>query len=439
MSLSGHSQLALSGLNSDVEDNLSDQITSHSTVSSLRSQLIGLTETLRTTQLQLNVEQTHNCELKEQNVILEVNKPKRAKKNVPPELLAYDGEIRILVKKYGPYPVDTPLFTTADCYATVLTEELSLVAELDASLPDHLHRIRNQNSFHDMFVQAMQSGQSNILYKLQDNIEVIFSLPKAYFILNFAQLTITEVIKMLGVKDVGMPSQKFTMWFPFLFKNMKVDMRKPFTNWEPLGLILKMVLWGKVSLAEGFVWCGGPKMNGCKWQVSAVTPGAIAWAVTICMFMLSPDSEFPSNSVGQLSKINYYEVFHGYNEVNSFIFGKSGTTSAKSGSTGPMEDLAAEIDAAMATMDAAALALEDNVDDFINETGPAAASSSGGTQLAPAVIEEHDSSGLEATAAPMLSDEVAAVINPASKTNSRKTSTVSKSTRGRKSTKSKHH
>ncbi|KIK16341.1 hypothetical protein PISMIDRAFT_113558, partial [Pisolithus microcarpus 441] len=306
------------------------------------------------------------------------------------------------------------------------------------------------------FVQAMQSGQSNILYKLQDNIEVIFSLPKAYFILNFAQLTITEVIKMLGVKDVGMPSQKFTMWFPFLFKNMKVDMRKPFTNWEPLGLILKMVLWGKVSLAEGFVWCGGPKMNGCKWQVSAVTPGAIAWAVTICMFMLSPDSEFPSNSVGQLSKINYYEVFHGYkcvlimkwadphiqkivSEVNSFIFGKSGTTSAKSGSTGPMEDLAAEIDAAMATMDAAALALEDNVDDFINETGPAAASSSGGTQLAPAVIEEHDSSGLEATAAPMLSDEVAAVINPASKTNSRKTSTVSKSTRGRKSTKSKHH
>ncbi|KAI6011004.1 hypothetical protein BKA83DRAFT_17601 [Pisolithus microcarpus] len=51
-----HSQSALSGLNSDVEDDLSDQITSHSTVSSLRSQPIGLTETLRTTQLQLDVE-----------------------------------------------------------------------------------------------------------------------------------------------------------------------------------------------------------------------------------------------------------------------------------------------------------------------------------------------------------------------------------------------
>ncbi|KIK25433.1 hypothetical protein PISMIDRAFT_9626 [Pisolithus microcarpus 441] len=196
---------------------------------------------------------------------------------------------------------------------------------------------------------------------------------------------------------------------------------------------------GQSILAEGFVWRGGLKTNGCKWQVSVVTPGAIAWAATICMFMLSPDSKFPGNSIGQPSKINYYEVFHGYNEVNSFVFSKSGVTSAKSGSTGPMEDLVAEIDAAMATMDAAALASEDDVDDFIDETGPAAASSSGGTQLAPAVVEECDSSGSEATAAPMLSDEVAAVIDPASKTNSRKTSTILKSTRGRKSTKSKCH
>ncbi|KIK14660.1 hypothetical protein PISMIDRAFT_42171, partial [Pisolithus microcarpus 441] len=104
------------------------------------------------------------------------------------------------------------------------------------------------------------------------------------------------------------------------------------------------------------------------WQVSVVTPGAITWAVTICMFVLSPDSEFPSNGIGQLSKINYYEVFCGYkcvlvmkwadlhiqkiiSELNSFIFGKSGVTSAKSGSTSPMEDLAAEIDTTMATMD----------------------------------------------------------------------------------------
>ncbi|KAI6045912.1 hypothetical protein EDC04DRAFT_2538098, partial [Pisolithus marmoratus] len=112
---------------------------------------------------------------------------------------------------------------------------------------------------------------------------------------------------------------------------------------------------------------GGPKMNGCKWQVSAVTPGAIAWAATICMFVLSPDSEFPGNGIRKTSKIDYYEVFHGYKHVliskwanphiqkiisklNSFMFRKGGGTSSKSGSTGPMEDLSVEIDAAMVAM-----------------------------------------------------------------------------------------
>ncbi|KAI5992661.1 hypothetical protein EDD15DRAFT_2367885 [Pisolithus albus] len=259
----------------------------------------GLDEALRIAQLQLDVERTCNRELKERNMILEANKPKQAKKDVPPELLAYESEIKTLAKKYGvitelffprtpttdaisqAHPVSAPPFSTADRYATVLTEELCLVAELDASLPDHLCRIRNTNSFHDMFSQAMQSGRSDILYKLWDNVEEIFGLPKAHFTPSFARLEIPEIVQMLGVKNVGTPNQKFTMWFPFLFKNMRVDMRKPFMNWEPLGQILKAALWGKMSLAKGFVRRGGPKTNGRKWQVSAVTPGAIAWAATI--------------------------------------------------------------------------------------------------------------------------------------------------------------
>ncbi|KAI6111228.1 hypothetical protein F5141DRAFT_1003724, partial [Pisolithus sp. B1] len=143
----------------------------------------------------------------------------------------------------------------------------------------------------------------------------IFGLPKAHFTPGFARLEIPEIIQMLGVKDVGMPNQKFTMWFPFLFKNMRVDMQKPFMNWEPLRQILKAALWGKVSLAKAFMWHGRPKMNGHKWQVSSVTAGDIAWAATICMFVLSPDSKFPGSGIGQASKIDYYEVFRGYKHV----------------------------------------------------------------------------------------------------------------------------
>ncbi|KAI6102477.1 hypothetical protein EDD16DRAFT_1514948 [Pisolithus croceorrhizus] len=68
----------------------------------------------------------------------------------------------------------------------------------------------------------------------------IFGLPKAHFTPSFAQLEIPEIVQMLGVKD------------------------KPFMNWEPLRQILKAALWGKASLAKGFMQHGRPKMNGCK-------------------------------------------------------------------------------------------------------------------------------------------------------------------------------
>ncbi|KAI5985052.1 hypothetical protein EDD15DRAFT_2176328, partial [Pisolithus albus] len=298
------------------------------------------------------------------------------------------------------------------------------------------------------FSQAMQSGRSDILYKLRDNAEEIFGLPKAHFTPTFARLEIPEIVQMLGVKNVGTPNQKFTMWFPFLFKNMRVDMRKPFMNWEPLGQILKAALWGKTSLAKGFVRRGGPKTNGRKWQVSAVTPGAIAWAATICLFVLSPDSEFPGCGIRQTSKINYYEVFRGYKrvlvvkwadphiqkiagELNSFVFGKGGTT-AKPGSTGPMEDLSAEIDAAMAAMDAAALASDDDADHTTDESVPdpntaGISSPSAAAPAAPATVES--------TQPVMSSEDSSTVVIPVAETTS--TTTAPKSTRGRKGSRGK--
>ncbi|KAI5983621.1 hypothetical protein EDD15DRAFT_2178625, partial [Pisolithus albus] len=226
------------------------------------------------------------------------------------------------------------------------------------------------------FAQAMQSGRSDILYKLRDNADVIFDLPKAHFAPNYPRLEVPEIVKMLGVKDVGTLNPRFTIWYPLLFKDMKVDMRKPFMNWRPLGQILRAALWGKASLAEGFVRRSGPKTNGRKWQVSAVTPGSVAWAATICMFLLSPDSEFPGNGIGHTSKIDYYDVFRAYkrvlvvkwtdahiqhviSEMNSFVFGKSGIGLAQTKS-GAIENLSAEIDAALAAMDAAALTEDDD-------------------------------------------------------------------------------
>ncbi|KAI6006712.1 hypothetical protein F5J12DRAFT_689602, partial [Pisolithus orientalis] len=224
------------------------------------------------------------------------------------------------------------------------------------------------------FMQVMQNGCSDILYKLHDNAHEIFGLPKNHFLPVASHLEVPEIIKMLGVNDVGTPNQHFTIWFPFLFKDMKVDVHKPFMNWKLLALILKGVLWGKMSLTEGFVHCGGPRTNGQKWKATAVTPGSIAWAATVCMFLLSPNKEFPGNGCRQISKINYYQVFCTYKQVlitkwtgchiqnvvtemNHFMFGNpNGATKSK---TSVMEDLSVEINAAMAAMDATALSDND--------------------------------------------------------------------------------
>ncbi|KIN98816.1 hypothetical protein M404DRAFT_30967 [Pisolithus tinctorius Marx 270] len=303
-------------------------------VSSGRSKSSGnLAEALKAVQLQLGVEKSQNRELLEKNMILVANKTHCSTKDVPADVVAYDSEIKMLRKKYALPMSPTPVFMTAECYASTMAEEHGLVTELDSILPEHLHRIRNMHFFPDVFMQAMQNSRSDILYKLHDNCHEIFGLPKNHFLPNSSCLKVPEIVKMLGVKDVGTPNQCFTIWFPFLFKDMKVDVRKLFMNWKPLAQ---------------------------------------------CMFLLSPDKEFLGNSCGQISKINYYQVFHAYKQVlvtkwtdchiqkviaemNHFIFGNPNGSASKS-KTGMMEDLSAEINAAMAVMDAARLS-DDDVDE----------------------------------------------------------------------------
>ncbi|KAI6043308.1 hypothetical protein EDC04DRAFT_2600199 [Pisolithus marmoratus] len=391
-------------------------------------------------------------------------------------LTAYDSEIKTLAKKYGitielffPHmpmmntvsqlsPVNALSFSSADCYTMIITKELCLVAELDAILPKHLHHVQNMNSFHDLvhnfnhfliycityeaikFAQGMQSGRSVILYKLQDNADQISDLPKAHFVPNFPCLEVPEILKMLGVKDVGMLRPHFMIWYPLLFKNMKVNMRKPFLNWHPLGQILKAALWGKASLAEGFVQCSGPKTNGQRWKVSAVMPGSIAWAATICMFLLSPDSEFPGNGIGHTSKIDYYDVFCAYKwvlvikwtdthiqhvigKMNSFVFGKSGMASTQS-TTGAIKNLSAEIDAVLAAMDAAVLSEEE--DGEPTDAGPGAESPDPMLMSTPTAEDDLAAAENSSTVVPHCITGVIVPIN-----NTVETTNVAKSGRGR--------
>ncbi|KIM63298.1 hypothetical protein SCLCIDRAFT_24433 [Scleroderma citrinum Foug A] len=245
----GAGNSALADLDLDVEDppeslpSVSSRTTGHAAS--------NLKDALRTAQLQLDAEKTCNRELEGKNAVLEANKPKRSKKkNIPEELATYEVEIKTLAKKYGvmvemyfltteaisqPMPLPLPAFNTADRYASSLAEGECLVAELNSILPDHIKRVRPSNHFQDVFASAMQTGRSDIIHKLRNNADNIFGLPKSHFVTTCECLKVPAVIEMLGMKDTSKPT--YTIWFPFLFKDMRVNMRKPFSNWKPLSQV----------------------------------------------------------------------------------------------------------------------------------------------------------------------------------------------------------
>ncbi|KAG1783949.1 hypothetical protein EV702DRAFT_1190955 [Suillus placidus] len=52
-----------------------------------------------------------------------------------------------------------------------------------------------------------------------------------------------------------------------------------------------------------------------KWSVRQVTPGCIAWAAVLAIFLLSPDIEFLSTGIGKRSTISYKDLFFTYKKV----------------------------------------------------------------------------------------------------------------------------
>ncbi|KAG1858284.1 hypothetical protein C8R48DRAFT_579702, partial [Suillus tomentosus] len=152
---------------------------------------------------------------------------------------------------------------------------------------------------------------------------------------------------------------------PVLFLGTQDDssLKTVFGNWELLAKVLKAALRGVTSLHQET--SGGPKTNARKWNFEQVTPGSIAWAAVIAIFLLSPDTEFQKSGLGKSSGINYKNLFYHYKKllltkwdsrriqtivqnINREVFG-----SAKSSASGPagQEDHSSEIIRAMNALD----------------------------------------------------------------------------------------
>ncbi|KAG2036606.1 hypothetical protein BDR03DRAFT_1011560 [Suillus americanus] len=195
-------------------------------------------------------------------------------------------------------------------------------------------------------MKSISEAHSSEINKLCGVASDIFGLPGMYFAnTNYRRADVVEIWDMLGVSVMN---PKYKTFPPVLFLGMQEDssLKTVFGNWELLAKVLKAALRGVTSLHQETT--SGPKTNARKWNFEQVTPGSIAWAAVIVIFLLSPDTEFQKSGLGKSSSINYKDLFYHYKKLLLTNFG-----SAKSSASGPagQEDHSSEVIHAMNALD----------------------------------------------------------------------------------------
>ncbi|KAG1884130.1 hypothetical protein F4604DRAFT_1919973 [Suillus subluteus] len=270
--------------------------------------------------------------VEEQNKVLSANSKGRRKQDnkVSEDISAFGTELKVCAKRYGltinmfpppaallkvalPNPV--PPFNTAARYATTGSQEIATLAELYDTLPQHLHHLVPMNRFTHVFSKALCAGRASKLNKLRSAAGQIFDLPQHYFMISHACDMEPEIRQLLGI--TGKAGESYPLLPPMLFPGNTINRsrRTLFGNWQPIANTLSCCLKGRTSLSNQGRRQGGAPPNAVKWGVTAVTPGAVAWAIVANIFLLSPDQEFPQEGKGKTLRINYGTVFAFFKEL----------------------------------------------------------------------------------------------------------------------------
>ncbi|KIJ06321.1 hypothetical protein PAXINDRAFT_92194, partial [Paxillus involutus ATCC 200175] len=166
------------------------------------------------------------------------------------------------------------------------------------------------------FNQASTSARATILNTLHDVMGKILGLPGEYFETEYSRESQPDIRAMLGI-TIEHP-RTYPLLFPMLYPDLDVGSKKLFGNWQVLAKILKAALFGPTSIQATHQ--SGHLLTRRKtytqiWGVTTLTPGAVAWAITVLLFFLSPDISFLGDGVGVTSKISYKERFGQYKRL----------------------------------------------------------------------------------------------------------------------------
>ncbi|KAG1773662.1 hypothetical protein EV702DRAFT_1048217 [Suillus placidus] len=265
---------------------------------------------------------------KKENKTLHAEKPKRKRRaNAHDELSVHEETISIYARKYGMmiemFPSsdllnkrlpDSPTpFDSTDRYATASTQESAFLDELYRHFPTSLHKVMESSYFSDLMLVLTE------IKKLRGVAGDIFDLPSKYFTntsydrANVPEIQLTpqgHVFDKPGIQNIPSGAIPRVERGPIT----QDCLRKLATVGTRTSSDSESFVGGITSLHHASSG-GGAHTNSMKWSVRQVTPGCIAWAAVLAIFLLSPDTEFSSAGIGKRSTISYKDLFFTYKKV----------------------------------------------------------------------------------------------------------------------------
>ncbi|KAG2159183.1 uncharacterized protein EDB93DRAFT_1245736 [Suillus bovinus] len=157
-------------------------------------------------------------------------------------------------------------------------------AELFQFIPSTDHNMMAHKNFGSHFVKGINNVCAEMLSDVKSCVAAIFGLDAKFFICSYAWDTEPSCKSLLLN-----PQVQYTKFVPILFPHLDHLLRDQFLKTAKLVYILKVSLFGRSSLAANAV--PTPKTKAKIWELCAVTPGLIAAAAIVAIFVLSGDKE----------------------------------------------------------------------------------------------------------------------------------------------------
>ncbi|KAG2153245.1 hypothetical protein DEU56DRAFT_955177 [Suillus clintonianus] len=164
------------------------------------------------------------------------------------------------------------------------------------------HSMMAHRNFGSHFVKGINSVRAEMVSDVKSCAAAIFGLDAKFFIRGYARDS-EPACRALLLNPQG----AYTKFAPVLFPRPDHMSRDDFLKTSKLVYILKVSLFGRSSLAANAP--PTPKTKAKIWELRTITPGLIAAAAIVAIFILSGDKELVE--IGEKSRIAYKE-YHNY-------------------------------------------------------------------------------------------------------------------------------